>query len=288
MPKNKLSYKQLIDTINGVGIEEGDSILIHNKIDSIGPLDVGNNREKILQFYLSAFQEILGDKGTILVFTAFYKYARYGIPFILEESPAETGVFSEYVRTRPQAIRSLHPICSVTALGARANEFCVGPHYEAYGYDSPLGRMHRANVKIVFLGVWALTLVHYIEFCYGVPYQYTKIYDTPVYANGVEVPGPFTMTNRYLDFSIESDPKAFKKRLFDLNLIRELPLGRSSICVAEAQPVFDAGIQALSENRYFFLKAPPVFRKGESPADGLTGDKQDVYRKPMQNIHCTT
>lgn len=282
MSKKKLSYKQLVDAIHGIDIEEGDSVLIHNKLDSIGALDIGNDREQILQFYLSAFQEVLGDKGTILVFTAFYKYARYGIPFILEESPAETGVFSEYVRTHPKSIRSLHPIFSVTALGARANEFCAGPHYEAYGYDSPLGRMHRANVKMVSLGAGGYTFVHYIESVYGVPHQYTKIYNTPVYANGVEVPGPFTMMNRYLDFSIEPDDKDFKKILYDLNLIKELPLGRSSISVAEAQPVFDAGIQALSENRYFFLKEPPKFRNGEYPADGLTGDKQAVYHSPRK------
>ena len=51
-------------------------------------------------------------------------YARNSIPFDYEKSPSEQDVLSEFVRTKDGAVRSMHPLFSVTALGEKSHLIC--------------------------------------------------------------------------------------------------------------------------------------------------------------------
>lgn len=75
-------------------------------------------------------------------------------------------------------------------------------HFVGFGWVSAWARLHRLNAKIVFLGLGpyhlgGTTFFHYVEKMYGAPYQYNKIFATPVYSGGVEIKGPFVMSVRY-------------------------------------------------------------------------------------------
>src|SRR3546814_35018 len=130
-------------------------------------VDAQLTRDNVCRFYLDALQEVVGSKGTVTVCTAFEDFGRYGEPFIREESPSRTDMLSEYLRTLPNAVRSIHPIVSVTGLGARAEEICAGSHFEGFGYQSPWGRLHQSNAKILTLGMGrkqgGTTFFHYAE-----------------------------------------------------------------------------------------------------------------------------
>ena len=195
-----LSKSELVSSLSSLGISLGDIVHVQSDLRRIGPVDAPLTQEGLGAFYLSALQSIVGPEGTVTACTAFEDYGRYGTPFVREESPSRTDMFSEYLRTRPGAYRSMHPIVSVTGLGARAAEICNGSHYEGFGYQSAWGRLHRANAKILTLGMGAdlggTTFFHYVERLYGVPYIYTKIFNYPIFAEGQEIPGPFTMSVR--------------------------------------------------------------------------------------------
>ena len=134
MNKSKrLTFALLINALNNIGIKKGDIVLIQSKIDAVGPIDSISTRADILNFYYSAFKEVIGNKGTILVFTGYPDYARYGKPFYLESSPSRFGVFSEFIRKMSGTIRSLHPIVNVSGNGLVANEICNNPHFEGFG-----------------------------------------------------------------------------------------------------------------------------------------------------------
>jgi aminoglycoside 3-N-acetyltransferase len=260
---------------------------VQSALWTVGPADGAHNVDELGAFYLRAFQEVLGPAGTLSVLTAFEDYGRYGTPFVREESPSRSGMFSEYVRTRPGAVRSMHPINSVTALGARAEELCGGAHFEGCGYESPWGRLHRMNAKLLNIGVRfgkVLSFVHYIEAQYGVPYNYIKLYRTPVITNGSQVEGTFSMSVRYRDFSIAYSFQHFERELFAAGAAIEVPLGRSLLHVTAAARAFDIGVRCLNENRYSFLSQPPRFRPGEIPADGFTGPSQPVYEAAGPNV----
>ena len=277
---SRLDFRAFVDALRAAGLEAGETVHVQSSLPHIGPVDRGDRAADVLNFYLDGFREVLGSAGTILVHTPFEDYGRYAVPFIVEESPSRAGVFSEFIRTQPGAVRSMHPIASTAGIGPAAAPICDGPHFEAFGYMSSWGRMHRANVRFMTLGLTlrgGLSFAHYCESQYGVPYQYCKVYDTPVYKAGRRVPGVFTMRVRYLDFSIAVDIIRYQERLRALSALREAPCGRSLIHAVSAHDAFDVGMELLSEDPYAMLREPPAFRAGVIPFDGPTGPARYSY-----------
>lgn len=280
----KLRYEDLVKSLQDAGIKAGDIVHVQSDLSRIGLVDAEPSRESILEFFFKAFREVVGTNGTISVGTSFEDYARFGVPFILEQSPSRQGAFSDYVRTRPGALRSLHPIVSVSAIGAKAAEICGPPHFDGFGYESAWGRLHRLNARILAFGLGVeheggTTFFHYLEHLYGVPYQYTKVYETPVIAQGRQVDGTFTMSVRYLDYRIVNNTLRFKRLLVESGNALDVPVGRARMLSTTCQQIVNLGIECLSKDRYFLLAEPPRFRRGEVPMDGTTGQMQVVYDK---------
>lgn len=282
----RLSYEAFVTQLQSVGLEKGDTVHVQSDLLRVGPVDALPNREAILRFFLAGFQEVLGADGTLTVGTSFEDYARFGTPFVLEESPSRQGTFSEFIRKQGGAVRSLHPIVSVTGLGKKAREICGGAHFEGFGYESAWGRLHRAGAKLLALGLGVdheggTTFFHYLEHLYGVPYQYVKVYTTPVFARGTVVAGVFTMSVRYLDFGIVNDTLRFKRHLAASGVAADVPVGRGRMMCVRCDDVVREGISCLNDDRYFLLATPPRFRPGEIPMDGTTGPMQTVYDKAV-------
>lgn len=278
-----LEFSELVGGLRELGLRLGDIVHVQSDLLRIGPVQGAREREEILAFFFNAFKEVLGPQGTLTTCTAFEDYGRYATPFVVEESPSRLGAFSEYLRTRPGAVRSIHPIVSVTGIGPRAAELCGGSHYDGFGYASPWGRLHRANAWILTLGMGVkgggTTFFHFVEKLYGVPYQYTKLFTPPVFSGGRQLRGPFTMSVRYLDFGIVNTPVRVKTRMLETGEAREVRTGRGTTWAARAQSVVDRMMQMFDEDRWMMLEAPPTFRPGEIPADGTTGELQVHYDK---------
>ena len=115
-----LSYEEFVRSLENSGICKGDIVMVQSDLRLIGPIDAPFERKAYLDFFLNGFKEAVGDTGTICVCTFFYDYARFQTPFHRESSPSNNGVLSEYIRTTPGAVRSHHPVFSVTSLGARS------------------------------------------------------------------------------------------------------------------------------------------------------------------------
>ncbi|HEY0837421.1 MAG TPA: AAC(3) family N-acetyltransferase [Azospirillum sp.] len=276
-----LTFTALCEALRAAGISAGDTVHVQSDLRRIGAVEAEMTAEAVSRFYFDAFMEVLGPEGTLTVSTAFEDYGRFGVPYDRENSPSRGGIFSEYVRTRPGAVRSMHPIASVSGVGPLARDICGWPHYDAYGYDTPWGQIHRRNVKVMTLGLGAnlggLSLVHYVERLFGVPYQYTKIFTHPVIADGVPQPGPFTMSVRYLDYGIVDTSVRIKQRMVAEGTAVAMPLGRGAFWIARAQDLVDTTIEALRTDRWVLLEQPPKFRPGEMPMDGTTGPMRVLY-----------
>jgi aminoglycoside 3-N-acetyltransferase len=280
----RLTFSELVAGLRACGIVAGDVVHVQSDLFTLGPVDCEPDRERVLEFYLKGFLDVLGPEGTLTTCTAFEDYGRFGTPFVREESPSRLGAFSEYIRTRPGAVRSMHPIVSVTGLGKRATEICGGSHFDGFGYASPWGRLHRANAWIMTLGLdtggGGTTFFHYVEKLYGVPYQYTKLFAHPVVSEGREVPGPFTMSVRYLDFGVVNTPVRVKNRMVELGEAANVRIGLAATWCARAGTIVERMTQMFDENRWMMLENPPQFRPGEIPMDGQTGELRQYYNKP--------
>jgi aminoglycoside 3-N-acetyltransferase len=276
-----LTKLEIVTAFHELGLVKDDIVHVQSDLRSIGPADAELTRDGQCRFYLEALQEVIGPGGTVTCCTAFEDYGRFGTTFVLEDSPSRTDTFSEYLRTRPGAVRSMHPIVSVTGIGAKASEICGGNHYEGFGYQSAWGRLHRANAKILTLGMGAAgggtTFFHYVERLYGVPYTYTKLFGFPVFAKGQAIPGPFTMSVRFLDFNIVNNPIKVKESMLEIRLARQIRTGRAFSWCAAAEDIVSHMVELLDRDRWVMLEFPPAFRPGVLPMDGLTGELRVVY-----------
>lgn len=277
----RLSLTSCVNHLRELGIESGETVHVQSDLRRIGPIEGEMTRAAICDFYLEAFRQVLGPTGTLSTLTSFEDYGRWGAPFVRESSPSRSGVLSEYILKLPSAVRSIHPIVSVTAIGAQAEAICGGPHYEGFSYASPWGEMHRRNAKILTLGLGAdgggTTFFHYADHLYGMPFLYTKMFNAPVFSEGKEQRGPFTMAVRYLDFGIAYTPVPIKTRMVELGEAVEAPVGRARSWCAPAQTIVDRMMYMFNEDRWVRLQEPPSFRPGEIPMDGATGKERDSY-----------
>jgi aminoglycoside 3-N-acetyltransferase len=126
------TQQTLVDDLRRLGLNSGDGVVVHSSLRAIGAIEDGPRT------LVSAFLDVLGPEGLLVVPTFSY-FASVFDPAV---EPSLTGGLTEIVRAWPGAVRSHHPSHSVTALGARASEFCAG-HQLVGGLSagSPLDRL---------------------------------------------------------------------------------------------------------------------------------------------------
>lgn len=144
------------------------------------------------QFILDALLDTITPLGTLLVPSFSYTCSQAKSEYISESTPSEIGPFTNFVRVQPKAIRSLHPIFSLTGIGCDAVPLLsnVGP--AAFGATSPFSRFNKYKIKFLFLGVelqTSITFIHHMEQVAGCPHRYNKIFDVSVTQSNTKLLG---------------------------------------------------------------------------------------------------
>ena len=170
----------LVEDLKGLGVREGDCVMLHSSLGSLGWIDGGADT------VVEAFFDAMGPLGT-LVTPAFTEGAwteRLAMPdcrgdcpqaFCPSTSPSHEGAIPNAALARPGRLRSCHPTHSWVANGARAEELlrdhCNAP--TPCGAGSPFERLVELDGCIVILGVGVntITLWHYYEDILEVPYM---------------------------------------------------------------------------------------------------------------------
>ncbi len=153
--------------VNDLGIKNGDTIFIHSSLDN---LNLNFSPYEILIMLLN----LVGTEGTI-VFPTYpigysYDFLKQKKVFNLKTTPSATGILSELARRHKDALRSLHPTKSVTAIGKNAEEITSSHHLSPYPYDatSPYQKIYKFEAKIIGLGIKTtyLSCVHTVDDTY--------------------------------------------------------------------------------------------------------------------------
>ncbi|OVE76885.1 hypothetical protein BVX98_04255 [bacterium F11] len=278
MTKGDYTYSDLVRVLQEMGLKKGDVVHVHSALFPLGTMADVPLRDTP-KFVLKAFREVLGKEGTLTVPTSFDDYARFGTPFDCRKSPVDRGqgVFSQYITSLPESVRSFNPLSSVTGVGPLAKSICHEPSGSGYGAGSPWEKLYDYDSKMCFLGLrpsQAFTFVIYIQARFGVPHFYNKIYTTPVYEDGVPVPYPIVSCVRYRDprFKISENPKPFETHLEDKGYIQKGSIGRGWIYyLSSTKKIYEEGAKKVQENNYYFCVQKPEFVPGEIPMDGSTG-----------------
>lgn len=146
-----------------LGVEPGDLLVVHSSLSSFGTVEGG------AETVVAAILDAIGPEGTLVVPT--FNFAP-GV-FDPRETPSVVGRITEVVRTRSDAVRSLHPTHSVAAVGPLAEAITEGhENADAFGRGSALWKALQANAKILQLGVThtSNSMIHVAEEIVGVPY----------------------------------------------------------------------------------------------------------------------
>ncbi len=156
----------IINALKSAGIQEGDDVMIHSSLSSLGYVEGG------ALCVIKAFKKIVGNKGNILMpsFPATgynFDYMSDSPIFNVRETPSQMGVITETFRNMKGVMRSLHPMDPVCVFGPLANWYTsehfgqLVPHNE----KSPFKKLVSRKGKIVLLGVKleSVTNFHTIE-----------------------------------------------------------------------------------------------------------------------------
>lgn len=149
-PESRVTRLSLAADLRALGVRPGSNLMVHSSLRTIGPVEGG------AEAVVAALRDVLGPSGTLLAPTISGGVGPGQPLFHPRRTPSTVGYLTEYLRGLPGALRSLHPVHSVAALGPAAG-FFTGGHLEAntpWSPETPFGRLVRdPEADILFLGV---------------------------------------------------------------------------------------------------------------------------------------
>ena len=158
-----LTQTDIAAGLRELGLKAGDIVLLHSSLASLGKVEGGAEAVR------DAFLSVLGEAGTLVV------------P-IFEPG---LGLITEAVNNHPRAVRSVHPLACVAAIGNDAAELCAH-HLQAetaHAHGTPFMRIAEKGGYVCLLGVDQdrNTTLHTAEALLRLPYltAETRSFPTP-------------------------------------------------------------------------------------------------------------
>ncbi|HEY3298798.1 MAG TPA: AAC(3) family N-acetyltransferase [Armatimonadota bacterium] len=166
-----VSVKDLVSDLKSCGIANGDHVIVHSSLSSIGWVDGG------AAALIEALIQAVGVEGTTVfpTLTGSEECTPETPPhYDVMKSTCWTGAVPRTALAREDGIRSLHPTHSVKAFGRLAQWLTKG-HEDVRtpcGFGSPYDKLADVGGKILLIGVTqeSNTSFHHAEEISGVPY----------------------------------------------------------------------------------------------------------------------
>lgn len=180
-------------------------------------------------------------------------------------SKSRMGALNEYIRRRPDAVRSVDPLMSVAVVG-EDRDLVEDLDHESIGVNSTFDKLsRRQGVKFLFLGVRVgdcFTYMHYLEWVAGVPYRYNREFTGQVTHAGKTYEDTYQLFVRYHNVKPNAASYTYEHLLGERGLLRVAALGDNSIrCMGEpeARAVY---LELLRKDPNYFIQQP--FRAEEA------------------------
>jgi aminoglycoside 3-N-acetyltransferase len=176
----------LVQNLQSIGIQKGDSLLVHSSLSKMGYLEDGPDT------LIDALLEVIGSEGNLLMPSSpnallQLDYIKSNTLFDVYNSPSKLGAITEVFRKRNGVVRSLNATEPVCALGPDAQFFTEGHFNELTPYTkkSPFYRLTEKKGKILYVGVTlanAGTSLHLLEDAtdFKYPVYFSEIFDVKI------------------------------------------------------------------------------------------------------------
>lgn len=246
---NVLTKVDLINQFKSIGIQQGDSLLVHSSLSKIGYVQGG------AKTVVDALLEVVGENGNLLMPTS--PNASLQLDFIRDlkvfdvaNTPSSLGSVTEHFRKLPDAIRSAHPTEPVSCIGPDA-EYFTGDHFGSltpYDQYSPFYRISEKGGKILYLGVTldnAGTNLHTLEdaiedFVY--PVYYPEVFEVDIRFPDGEI--------RNMKTKVHNPEQSAKRKcdgliplFIEKGVMREHKIGEARALLVDAKPFLDCMIE---------------------------------------------
>jgi aminoglycoside 3-N-acetyltransferase len=247
---NFISTKEVIQSLQDVGVGKGDVLLVHSNAMAAAQLPPMADEQR-LDVLIEALQTAVGQAGTLVMPTFTYSFTKQE-PFDVCQTPSTVGMLTERFRTRDGTLRSPDPIFSFAARGAKAEELCSIPAKECFGKESFFAALHEMNCLILCLGCSLTdggTFVHYIEKSHGVDYRYNKTFHgATITPDGKPHSTSVIYYVRDLNRNSHTDLQCLYERLESEKSIRTGVMGRIRIFTVRAADLFNTAWKMLDED----------------------------------------
>lgn len=232
-----LTLEQLVRGFRELGVEEGDTLLVHSSYKSFGEVDGGP------QTVIRALEAALGTDGdgTLIMPTFNFDFNK-GAPWDVRTTPSKMGVLTELVRTDPRAKRVFHPFYSFAILGKHAEMLGSLRYKSAYERDSVFGKLRDLDGKIMVIGLSyndSMTFFHHIEQMEGVGYRFLKQFTGEVTdENGVTYTDTFEMLVRDIDKGVMTMVDPMGALMEQAGVIKSARIGEADVKLMKANEVY--------------------------------------------------
>jgi aminoglycoside N3'-acetyltransferase len=160
------------------------------------------------------------------------------------------GVFSEYVRQHPAALRTPHPLQSLAVIGRYAADLAGRDTLSAFDPGSAFERMLELDFKLLLLGadVQAVSMVHYSEQRAGVPYRYWKDFTGEVKIPTGWETRTYRMYARDLELNPQLDLRPIQKALEQRGRWRQVALNYGQVAACRLKDFVQAADELLAKD----------------------------------------
>lgn len=247
----------LAKALRVVGITKGAVVFTHSNLGFLGIPEGGNTKENVFQTVLGAFLDVLGPEGTLCVPTFTYSFCKRQ-DFNPETSPSTVGLFTEMLRQHPDAVRSLDPIFSVAAIGAKARELLEGISNDCFGPGSFWERLRKANGLICNVGIGAhAVFLHHIEDCLNVKYRYKKLFTGNLIINGAaQKHSVLYRCHDMNDARTVLDTSKYEAAARSSGAVIARKVGRGEVNCITCEKMFEIAETGLKRDKWFLTVGP--------------------------------
>ena len=234
-----------------VGVEEGDTLLLHSNImRTLGVLR-RNGHKPSVSAILESFIQSVGEQGTLL-FPLFNFDFTSGIQFDFRTTKSHMGALTEEARNHPNAVRTGHPVYSFCVIGEHASKFEGLDNVSGYGADSPFAMLRELDGKIAVLDIvenGSMTFHHHVEEMMSVNYRYMKYFEGDyIDSNGIKMNKSYSIYVRDLERKVETNLEPIGARLWEESIYKgDIPNTETGLRIANANEVFDFVSNVIAE-----------------------------------------
>jgi aminoglycoside 3-N-acetyltransferase len=231
-----LTFEKLVDGFCELGVNEGDTLLVHSSYKSFGEVEGGP------QTVIHALEAALGPGGTLIMPTFNFDFNK-GLPWDVRTTPSKMGVLTELVRKDPRAKRVFHPFYSFAILGKQAEMLGALRYKSAYERDSVFGKLRDLDGKIMVIGLSyndSMTFFHHIEQMEGVDYRFLKQFSGQVTDwDGRTYTDTFEMLVRDIDKGVKTMVNPMGTLMEKAGIIKSAKIGEADVKLMKANEVYE-------------------------------------------------